>query len=1079
MSKPHNNNLKNSMAYPLLVSALLMAGSHRVCALPQDGAVGGGSASISSGATDMTVTQSSNRAIVNWKSFDIGANESVTFAQPSAQAVILNRVTGSQTASQIFGALNANGTVMIVNAHGVLFGAGSKINVGGLIASSSDIGDTNFMNGDYTFDKAGAVDAAIENEGSIIADKGLVAMVGPNVMNNGYIQARLGKVQLASGETFALDLYGDGLIKLQASDKLTKQLVSNKGTISADGGDVLMTTAAAENSLSSVINMDGLVQADSVGEKNGHVVLYADGGTTNVSGTINARGTVAGEAGGSVKVRGNDVTVASGAVIDASGQAGGGSVTLAAAKGAATVEGGASVTGGADGVSVTASTNIKVGDNASITTTGGNVSLQAAQAVAIGKASVTSAGGKIDVSGTGNVSSAGGVSLNGTTLNAGGGDITVTGSTFGATYGIDARKATLTTSGTGSIVLNGTGGQNGFGSATAENYGIALVNTTVSATDSGNVTINGTGGANANASDVENFGVLIAASNVTSESGKIEISGFGGNDTAFVGTSNTGLSIGAGSTIHSTTGAVTLTGVGGENKPVLGGNTYGLSFYGPAVIGGDGESGKITFIADTINDSACSECGTFRIQTTDNVTFKPYTSGTSIGVVGADGVLQVSYDLLNAVTAGSITVGDLDGKAGDITANGYQWRSDVSFLSKSGTILVDGKQDLGEHTFLADTQQGDISLGQWGQIVSEASGTAITLAASGGNFTNGFGADALAVNEGSRWLIYSTNPADDKMNGLTSDFHRYSCTFGGSCPDFSAEKGNGNLYSFTPFLTVTPDGKTITYGDAVPTGYGYSLTGYLLGDDFAAAMITGTPSFSTTYALGSHVGAYDIDVASVAGMASGMGYGIAGVNLEGGLKVIPADLHVSADNKTMVYGAASIPALTYSVRSGDLKNADTASSVLTGALDVPSYSSSLPGPFTIEDGTLGLVAGNKDYNYYFDTGLLTVTIPKGPAKQAVQQGDFHPTALRSLGYNGVLLAMSTLPRGALGNLSPAAGGSSSGVMLTPAQLAQMAPAAGGNGSMTPEQLAQMSPSAGGGTLPLLTCGEEAPCQINQ
>jgi len=340
-----NKVLKRSWA--IFLGSLLMTSSHLAYALPQNGTVAAGQAGITSSQNQMDVTQSTNRAIINWQSFDIAANERVNFAQPSSSSVTLNRVTGSQNPSQILGALSANGTLMLVNPHGVIFGQGSQVNVGGLVATTSDISDSNFMQGKYVFDRPGDPNAFIRNEGDIkVADGSLAALVGPNVTNTGLIEAKLGKVQMGSGDTFTLDLYGDGLLNLQASNQLTKQLVANKGAIKADGGEILLTAAAAETTINSLINMSGLLQADSVGTKNGHVVLYAEGSnavqgnvavnkgtasgksTVVVSGTINAKGNNSGETGGTVEVVADRVAVKSGATIDASGASGGGTIRV-------------------------------------------------------------------------------------------------------------------------------------------------------------------------------------------------------------------------------------------------------------------------------------------------------------------------------------------------------------------------------------------------------------------------------------------------------------------------------------------------------------------------------------------------------------------------------------------------------------------------------------------------------------------------------------------------------------------------------------------------------------------------------
>jgi len=332
----------------LSVSAILLSNITPVFALPQGGSVAGGQATITTpSATQLDVTQSTNRAIINWNSFNINSNEKVDFIQPSSQSITLNRVTGGGSASQILGQLNANGNVWIVNSQGVVFGQGAQVNVGGLLASSSDISNNNFMNGNYAFTNPGNPNATISNAGDIkVADGSLAALVGPNVTNSGLIQAKLGKVQLASGDSFTVDLYGDGLLNLQASPQISKQLVANSGKIVANGGTVLLTTAAAETTINSLINMSGVIEANSIGHKNGHVVLYAAGSnavpgnvtgnkgvangtsTVLVSGTISAQGKKNGQTGGTVTATADNVGILSGASINASGASGGGTLQI-------------------------------------------------------------------------------------------------------------------------------------------------------------------------------------------------------------------------------------------------------------------------------------------------------------------------------------------------------------------------------------------------------------------------------------------------------------------------------------------------------------------------------------------------------------------------------------------------------------------------------------------------------------------------------------------------------------------------------------------------------------------------------
>ena len=146
------------------------------------------------------------------------------------------------------------------------------------------------MAGSNSFNIPGNPAASIVNEGSItVADTGLAALVAPSVQNSGTITAKFGKVTLASGDTFALDTYGDGLIQIKASDQITQQLVSNSGTIKADGGTIHISAATASKAVNSLINLSGLTQATTIGTQNGRIVVYAAGKVHN-SGTMLANG---------------------------------------------------------------------------------------------------------------------------------------------------------------------------------------------------------------------------------------------------------------------------------------------------------------------------------------------------------------------------------------------------------------------------------------------------------------------------------------------------------------------------------------------------------------------------------------------------------------------------------------------------------------------------------------------------------------------------------------------------------------------------------------------------------------------
>jgi len=297
-------------------------------ALPTNGQITAGSGSISQSGNVMNVVQGSDRMAASWNTFNIGSAATVNFAQPSASSVALNRVTSSD-ASQIMGRLNANGQVYLINPSGILFGQGSAVNVGGLVASSLNLSDANFMAGNNRFEAGGAGGAVI-NQGSIVAaDGGYVALLGAQVRNEGSITARLGSVMLGAGEKVTLDFNGDGLINMQVSDPSLGASVVNQGLLKADGGVVVMSARSSDALLSNVVNNEGVIEATSLQRRNGVVLLDGGGaGVVAVNGRVDVSGRGAGETGGSFKALGQYVGVFDGARIDASGDTGGGTVLV-------------------------------------------------------------------------------------------------------------------------------------------------------------------------------------------------------------------------------------------------------------------------------------------------------------------------------------------------------------------------------------------------------------------------------------------------------------------------------------------------------------------------------------------------------------------------------------------------------------------------------------------------------------------------------------------------------------------------------------------------------------------------------
>ena len=279
--------------------------------------------------TNTVIQQTTNKAVINWEKFTIPKDNVVNFQQPDTSSITLNRVLGSQK-SEIHGSLKANGQVWLLNPNGTLIGENGSINAHGFMATTHQISNDQFMNGNYSLRKNNGLSGDIQNLGVIdVADGGYAVLSADKVVNEGVIGARLGTVALAAGEAITIDLVGDQLLSFQVDSTISdesQKSVTNSGTISAHGGHVLLTAKAASNIVESVVNSTGVVEAVSVEKKNGKIVFTSGSeGTTSIEGTVDVSGKNIEETAGSVEIFGKDIKVAN-AKIDATGSAGGGNV---------------------------------------------------------------------------------------------------------------------------------------------------------------------------------------------------------------------------------------------------------------------------------------------------------------------------------------------------------------------------------------------------------------------------------------------------------------------------------------------------------------------------------------------------------------------------------------------------------------------------------------------------------------------------------------------------------------------------------------------------------------------------------
>ncbi len=241
---------------------------------------------------ELVITQALQKGIINWTDFSIDAGELVRFAQQAGNdSITLNRVLGSQV-SNIQGALQANGNIFLINPNGIVFGAGSQVDVAGLLATTFDVTDASFLSGgQLEFSQVAGKDlASIANQGTITSGTGgFVYLVAPKVDNSGFVIANVGRVTMAAGDRFTVNLQGSNLINfsvtgdtLAAATGSDLEGVKNSGTVTAQ--TVILQGNSASGLMSSVVNNSGVVEATD---------LTIDAGDIVQNGTVKGVGTAA------------------------------------------------------------------------------------------------------------------------------------------------------------------------------------------------------------------------------------------------------------------------------------------------------------------------------------------------------------------------------------------------------------------------------------------------------------------------------------------------------------------------------------------------------------------------------------------------------------------------------------------------------------------------------------------------------------------------------------------------------------------------------------------------------------------
>ncbi|WP_430390102.1 YDG domain-containing protein [Dyella sp. 20L07] len=430
---------RGTLMLTLLSASLAMTGMAWAGSAPSGGQIVAGSGQIQQSGNVTTIQQNSKTLSLNWQSFDIGADQTVNFLQPGASSIAVNRILGN-TATEIYGHLNANGQVWLINHNGVLFGNGAQVNVGGIVASTLDLDDSTLGTDSVRF--AGNGRGKVINQGSITAAQGgYVALLGNQVSNQGVISAQLGTVALGGGTAVTLTFNDSHLMHLVVEESAVRSLVENRQLIVTDGGNVLMTAGARASLIDSVVNNTGTLRARSVDEHNGTITLLGgmEAGTVQVGGTLDASAPNGGN-GGLIETSAAHFELAANANITAAAASGKGGTWLvdpvdltidnaAATTISNTLNGGTSVTEqttatSASGWGNQAAGNGDINVNAAISwNSTATLTLDAYRNINVNAAISGSGGGSVVMkagNGTFTVGSAGGLSASGgSTINAG------------------------------------------------------------------------------------------------------------------------------------------------------------------------------------------------------------------------------------------------------------------------------------------------------------------------------------------------------------------------------------------------------------------------------------------------------------------------------------------------------------------------------------------------------------------------------------------------------------------------------------------------------------------------------------
>jgi len=952
--------------HALFIFSLVVAtGVTRSYAAPSGGVVTSGTASIVQNGTVTNINQNSPRASINWQKFSINPAETVNFNQPNVNAITLNRVVGNEK-SIIDGALHANGQVWILNSNGVLFNSNAKISTSGLIATTKSISDEDFQNGNFRFDGDSA--ASVINLGTIdISNGGYASLLAHTVANEGKITAIKGTVTLTGAAEATINFNGNSLVSVTVDKGILNALVENKGAVIADGGEIYLTTNAANELLKGVVNNSGKLQANALDDITGHIEVFAHGGTAHIGGIITA-------AGGFVETSGREFMMQDGANITAKEWLIDPvditiNSTLANSISTALNSGNVTITTDGTNTPSTASgesgTNGDITVSSSITKTLGSdttLTLRAARNITIDSgAAISSTSGKLNtVLWANNSGTGGGITINdGSSILTNGGHLWLGGGSGSSIWN------GLTV---GNSYAQGVGAFSGSGGSGISLNGSSAITLDTSGGDS---YLYGRGAASGG------YGIYSAFATLqTGSTGAITLVGEGNSTVAGNATAH-GINLIESSGIAGSRG---LTLIGTANLNNLRGNQYGLNLGNSVLYAKNG--GAVTINVSTTNSSSSNRYINLESFGENSSIIGDTANQTGPIAISATGTSTAAMLLPNIVTLGNLTINVGNSNSCLVTqeytdffgsaftsrmviggTSGFTGNTTTAYRLTGTNNDFSGNVSVTTGTTLTVSDTNSLPI----QTITGISG-AINLTAPGGisltyALTNksGYTYSGNTVDLSSLWgpssmfgasfassWLYGTDYIFKDGSGNAVANYTNAGTYSGITVDIlksgysTAVSGNtaGGLTISKANATVTGNSDIVTYNGQTQSANGYTVTGLVNGETAAildSVAISGSGKNAGTYA--------------VTGTASDNNYNLTVVN--GLLTINRAPLSITAVTNTKTYDGTTSATATPTV-SG-LIGSDTA----TGLSEAYSNKDSGTGKtllvngYTINDGNGG------------------------------------------------------------------------------------------------------------------------------